>query len=100
MIFHVTQRHTEETCADFAAHVRRTAEAGWPIEGVKVHGVWAASHCHTWFYVLESDSYEAIWRGLGPLREETTLQITPVHSLEPVGSGQAFPYAGFDQETD
>ncbi len=100
MIFHVTQRHTEETCADFAAHVRRTAEAGWPITGVKVHGVWAASHCHTWFYVLESDSYEAIWRGLGPLREETTLDITPVHSLAQLGSGQPFPYAGLDQETD
>lgn len=97
MIFHVTQRHTPETCADFAAHVRRTAEAGWPIPGVTVHGVFAASHNHTWYYVLESDSYEAIWRGLGPLREETTLDITPVHE---VAAGHPYPYVGFTAETD
>lgn len=100
MIFHVTQRHTPETCADFAAHVRRTAEAGWPISGVKIHHALAASHIHTWYYVLESDSYEAIWSGLGPVREETTLDITPVHEVMEVSAAKPFPYAGFDGETD
>ncbi|HEX2172969.1 MAG TPA: DUF3303 family protein [Dehalococcoidia bacterium] len=96
----MTQRHTPETCADFSAHVRRTAEAGWPIADVTVHHAVAASHCHTWYYVLESDSYEAIWRGLGPLREQTTLEIAPVHEVLEVGPGRPFPYASLDEETD
>ena len=100
MLFHITQRHSEESCADFAAHVRRTAEAGWPIPGVKVRGVFAASHCHTWYYVVESDSYEAIWRGLGPLREQTTLEITPIHPIGEVSATQPYPYAAFEEETD
>lgn len=100
MIFHVTQRHTPETCADFSAHIRRTAEAGWPIAGVKVRHAMAASHCHTWFYIVESDSYEAIWRGFGPFREQTSLDIAPVHEISEVSAAHPYPYAGLDAETD
>lgn len=100
MIFHVTQRHTPDTCADFSAHLRRTAEAGWPIAEVIVHHVMAASHNHTWYYVLESDSYEAVWRGLGPVRDRTTIEIAPVHAVHDLGPERPFPYAGFDEETD
>lgn len=87
MIFHVTQRHTERTSAQFYPAIKALAEQGWPMEGVKVLGVYAAPHAHTWYYLVESETYESLWRGFSSFRELTTTEITPVQNVSP---GQPF----------
>ncbi|HEX2171059.1 MAG TPA: DUF3303 family protein [Dehalococcoidia bacterium] len=92
MIFHVTMRHKPANCGAFSNAVRSLAERGWPMQDVRVVGVWAASHDHTWYFLLETGSYEAIWRSLGSFRELTTSEITPVHSVTTVSAATPFPY--------
>ena len=92
MIFHVAMRHKPTNCGAFSTAVRGLAEQGWPMQDVRVIGVWAASHDHTWYFVLESGSYEAIWRSLGAFRELTTSDITPVHPVTTVTAATPFPY--------
>lgn len=83
MYFLITQRHTEETCSRPAPVIRALARQNWPMEGVRVHGVYAASHIHTWYYLIEADNYEAIWQGFSPFRELTQTEIIPVHNVSP-----------------
>lgn len=92
MLFIMVQRHTEETCGTFASAIRGMAEANWPMEDVTVIGAYAASHAHTWYFVVESASYEAIWNGFGPFRELATAEITPVHAVTQISVATPYPY--------
>ncbi len=92
MLFVVVQRHTEETCGAFSTTIRGMVEANWPMENVTVHGAYAASHAHTWYFILESASYEAIWKGLGPFRELSTAEIMPVHPVTQISAATPYPY--------
>lgn len=92
MLFVVVQRHAEEDCNSFASAIRSLAEAHWPMEDVVVHGAYAASHAHTWYFIVESASYEAIWNGFGPFRDLTTAEIQPVHPVTRVSLATPFPY--------
>lgn len=83
MYFHITQRHSERTCAEYSPIIRDLALKGWPMPGVKIHSVWAAGHAHTWLFIVEADSYEALWRSFGPFRELSTTDILPVHNVSP-----------------
>lgn len=92
MLFVVVQRHSEETCSAFAAAIRGMVESKWAMEDVVVRGAYAASHAHTWYYLIESASYEAIWSGFGPFRELATAEITPVHPVTQISASTPYPY--------
>ena len=92
MLFHITMQHRPDKCGAFSNAVRGLAEKGWPMPDVKVIGVWAASHEHTWYFLLESGSYEAIWQSLGAFRELTTSEMTPVHTVTRVTEANPYPY--------
>jgi hypothetical protein len=52
--------------------------------GVKRHGFYLNSNEHTFYFILEADSYLKISKflGVGPLLTHHTAKITPVVSLE------------------
>lgn len=82
MLFHVTHTHTEVTCPYHDDEVRdrsfgqvlpSIAEAG-----VRVVGAWVDPPGHQTFLVLETDSYEALQRGLAPIIDQGTADIRAV----------------------
>ena len=86
MIFHITHHHDEKTCpahdpdkvaAAFGQVLPSVAE-----QGVTVHGAWVDPPGHDFFFVVESDSYEAIVEGLFPAVPMGTARIQPVEDFK------------------
>ena len=76
MLFHITQRHTPETCP---------VNEGGPnslfdptVKGVKLIGRYGANSEHTLFYIVETDDWHALQRFLLPGFRVATATITPV----------------------
>ena len=81
MLFHCHHKHDENTCpsgdperlsATFAA-VLPALEAN----GVKVIGAWIDPPAHEFFFVLETDDYQALTEGLRPILLAGTAKIQP-----------------------
>lgn len=52
-------------------------------DGVSVLGAWVAPNEHTFYFVLESDSFEAVTSLLGPpVLQDHDADIVPVTSIE------------------
>ena len=53
-------------------------------EGVKIHGLYLNANEHTFYFILESDSYLKISKflGVGPVLTHHTAKITPVVTLQ------------------
>ena len=82
MLFHVHHRHDEKTCpahnaeavsASFGAVLPTLAE-----NGVNVVGAWVDPPGHDFFFVLETDDYEALVEGLRPIIPSGSATIQPV----------------------
>tara|TARA_Y100001970_G_scaffold14648_1_gene16436 strand:- start:14687 stop:14977 length:291 start_codon:yes stop_codon:yes gene_type:complete len=86
MIFHITHHHDEKTCP---AHDPETVAATFAQilpalqeEGVTVHGAWVDPPGHDFFFVVETDSYDALVNGLMPAVPHGTAAIQPVDDLK------------------
>ena len=64
MLFMVTQVHTPETCPKDEGGANTLIDT--TVEGVKVIGRWGAWSHHIIWYLVESDSTEAIQKFLDP----------------------------------
>ena len=85
MLFHVHHHHDEKTCpahnaeavgASFGAVLPALAE-----NGVTVVGAWVDPPGHDFFFVLETDNYEALVEGLRPIIPSGTATIQPVGDM-------------------
>ena len=86
MIFHITHHHDEKTCP---AHDQEKVAAtfaqilpGLKEQGVTVHGAWVDPPGHDFFFVVETDSYDALVNGLMPAVPHGTATIQPVDDLK------------------
>jgi hypothetical protein len=85
MLFHVHHHHDEKTCpahnaeavsASFGAVLPALAE-----NGVNVVGAWVDPPGHDFFFVLETDDYDALVEGLRPIIPSGTATIQPVGDM-------------------
>ena len=85
MLFHVHHHHDEKTCpahnaeavgASFGAVLPALAE-----NGVNVVGAWVDPPGHDFFFVLETDNYEALVEGLRPIIPSGSATIQPVGDM-------------------
>jgi len=83
MLFHVTSKHSYETCPA-VQHGTQSDEvrdlSSW-VEGnedVKIIGAWGYSVAHTAFAVLEADDMQKITALLLPLMAVGDVQVVPV----------------------
>jgi hypothetical protein len=76
MLFMITQVHTPETCptdeGGSDALIDKTAE------GVDVKGRWGAWSHHTVWYLVETDSLDAVQRFVEPGMKRCTCTVAPV----------------------
>jgi hypothetical protein len=79
MLFHITQRHTPETCP---VDEGGSASLFNPnVEGVKLIGRYGANSEHVFFFIVEADDWNALQRFLLPGFRRATATITPVSEL-------------------
>lgn len=79
MLFHITQRHTPETCPvdEGGSNSLFNAQA----EGIKLIGRYGANSEHTLFFIVEADDWNALQRFLLPGFRRCTATITPVSEI-------------------
>lgn len=88
MFFIATLTHSPDNCWARDEHegkatelVERLEEAEQSV-GVSVHGAYVAPNEHTFYFLLEADSFEAVTRLLGPpLLQDHAADIVPVTSI-------------------
>ena len=86
MLFHVTHTHNELTCPihdpetllNSFGKVLESLES----EGVDVVGAWVDGPGHQLFFVIETDSSDAIHNGLNPIIDRGTARIQPVSDVQ------------------
>ena len=85
MLFHIHHHHDEKTCpahdpaavgASFGAVLPALAE-----HGVTVVGAWVDPPGHDFFFVVETDSYDALVEGLRPIIPSGSATIQPVGDM-------------------
>jgi hypothetical protein len=81
MLFHITQRHTPETCPVDEGGSNSLIDL--KAEGIKVIGRYGANSEHVLFFIVEADDWNALQRFLLPGFRRATAVITPV-STQPV----------------
>jgi hypothetical protein len=79
MLFHITQRHTPETCPVDEGGSNSLFDA--TAQGVKVIGRYGANSEHVLFFIVEADDWNALQRFLLPGFRRATATITPVSEL-------------------
>ena len=93
MIFIAQLTHPPELCFGRPEHKEEAKELMEFMEnmekyekeaGVKTHGFYLNSNEHTFYFILEADSFLKIsnFLGVGPLLTHHTAKITPVVTLE------------------
>ena len=82
MLFHVTHTHTEHTCPindpGVLSETFGKVFSSLTENDVQVVGWWGDPPAHQMFFVLESNSVEAIYEGLQPIIDQGTACIRPV----------------------
>ena len=85
MIFHIHHHHDENTCpANSPEAVGATFGSVLPAlseYGVTVIGAWVDPPGHDFFFVLETDDYDALEEGLRPIITSGTATIQPVGDM-------------------
>ena len=76
MLFMITQVHTPETCPKDAGGADSLIDKN--AEGVTVRGRWGAWSHHKIWYLVESDSADAIMHFLDPGLKRCTCTVEPV----------------------
>ena len=79
MLFHITQRHTPETCPVHEGGSNSLFDPN--VEGLKLIGRYGANSEHTLFFIVEADDWNALQRFLLPGFRRATADITPVSEL-------------------
>lgn len=79
MLFHITQRHTPETCPVDEGGSNSLFDANAP--GVKLIGRYGANSEHVLFFIVEADDWIALQRFLLPGFKRATATITPVSEI-------------------
>ena len=86
MIFHIQHSHDEATCPfDTPEAVGSTFGAVLPsleAQGVDVLGAWVDPPGHQFFFVVETDDYDALVDGLAPIVSSGTATIQPVNDMK------------------
>ena len=81
MIVHVTWSHSYETCGAHDEEVVKITKQAFDTaseKGVTVHSIYGNRPEHTFFMVLEADTFEQIDDFFDPLLETGTGEVTPV----------------------
>lgn len=81
MLFHITQVHTPENCPKDVGGSKILYDPN--VEGVKLRAMYGAFSQHVIYYIVESNSLEAVHKFLDPGWKRCTCTITPV-SEEPI----------------
>ena len=85
MLFHVHHHHDENTCpahnAEAVAASFGTVLPALAENGVNVVGAWVDPPGHDFFFVLETDDYDALVEGLRPIIPSGTATIQPVGDM-------------------
>jgi len=76
MLIHITQIHTPETCPKDEGGLKMLYNP--KVEGVKLRAIYGAFSEHVTYYIVESDSLEAVHDFLEPGWLRCTCKITPV----------------------
>ncbi|MBT3268428.1 hypothetical protein HN371_14830 [Candidatus Poribacteria bacterium] len=76
MLFHVTQRHTPDSCPLNSGGSRSLYDA--EAEGVTLVAAYGAYAEHTMYYVLEADDIKSVHRFLLPGFGQCVCDVTPV----------------------
>ncbi|MFQ5891665.1 MAG: DUF3303 domain-containing protein [Candidatus Methanofastidiosia archaeon] len=76
MLFLITQTHTPELCPKDVGGSKTLYNQ--KAEGVKLRAMYGAFSQHTIYYIVESDSLQAIHKFLDPGWVSCTCTITPV----------------------
>lgn len=79
MLFHITQRHTPETCPVDEGGSSSLFDANAP--GIKLLGRYGANSEHVLFFIVEADDWQALQRFLLPGFRRCTATITPVSEI-------------------
>ncbi len=82
MLFHITHTHTAESCPYHQPQTVRgtygAVLASMEDAGLNVVGAWVDAAAHTFFFVVESDSADAIQAGLAPIIDQGVAVTRPV----------------------
>ena len=82
MLFHITHTHKPEGCLyrdpDTLAATFGTVGDSMQKAGVDVVGFWVDATAHTFFWVVDSPSAEALTAGLDPIVERGHAAIRPI----------------------
>jgi hypothetical protein len=81
MLFHITQTHTPETCPKEGGGSKALFNPN--VEGLTLRTAYGAFSEHVIFYIVQTDSMEALNKFLEPGMTRCTSEITPV-SEEPL----------------
>jgi hypothetical protein len=79
VLFHITQRHTPETCPVNEGGSNSLFDPN--AEGVKLIGRYGANSEHVLFFIVEANDWNALQRFLLPGFRRATATITPVGEL-------------------
>lgn len=79
MLFHITQRHTPETCPVDEGGSNSLFDPN--VEGLKLIGRYGANSEHVLFFIVEADDWNTLQRFLLPGFRRATATITPVSEL-------------------
>ena len=79
MLFHITQRHSPETCPVNDGGSNSLFDP--KVEGVKVIGRYGANSEHVLFFIVEANNWNDLQRFLLPGFKRATATITPVSEL-------------------
>ena len=90
MLFHVTHTHTSEVCPggsperllDFNEFLARLKAA----PGIKVMSGHVSPIQHVFYFLIESDDFNAVTSALGPLNSLGSGEVTPVLTLDVVST--------------
>ncbi len=79
MLFHITQRHTPESCPLGEGGSNSLFDPN--VEGIKLIGRYGANSEHTLFFIVEADDWNALQKFLLPGFRRATAVITPVSEI-------------------
>jgi hypothetical protein len=76
MLFHITQTHTPQTCPKDEGGSQELCDSN--VEGVTLRARYGAFSEHVIYYIVDSESLDAVRRFLLPGFKRCTSKITPV----------------------
>lgn len=76
MLFHITQTHTPGDCPKDVGGSKTLYDP--KVEGIRLIAIYGAFSQHVIYYIVETDSLEAVYNFLTPGWKRCTATVTPV----------------------